>query len=137
MMFELLMSCLPILLAFVLMFLGLLWTEEIRSEIELDARMDYEIEKLKGRIVRFENGAIWLVYKCNAETESKKKEYILRTVHPHMEVVDIYGYVFQVVGLIGNQSYFDNFDEYGRLISNDGPYMVYEVTSKRVENKYQ
>ena len=49
-MFELLMSCLPILLVFVLMFLGLLWTEEIRSEVELDARIDYEIEKLKERV---------------------------------------------------------------------------------------
>jgi len=57
----------------------------------------------------------------------------LRTIKTHIEVTDIYGYVFQVVGLISVQSYFDNFDEHGKLTSCDGPYMVYEVEQKRLE----
>ena len=132
-MFDLLEAFFPVLLGFLVVFCGLLQTEGIISEVEQDSIENYEIAKLNGRIVRIENGAIWLVYKCNSVTEPKKKEYILRTINSHIEVIDIYGYVFQVIGLIGDQRYFDNFDEHGKLTSYDGPYMVYEVIQKRLE----
>jgi len=132
-MFDLLKAFLPALLGFLVIFCGLLQTEGIRSEVEQDAIENYELAKLSGRIVRIENGAIWLVYKCNSVTEPKKKEYILRTIDSDVEVIDIYGCVFQVIGLISVQSYFDNFDEHGRFTSCDGPYVVYEVVQKRLE----
>ena len=132
-MFDLLKAFFPVLIGFLAVFCGLLQTEGIIKEVEHDASIEYEIKMLNGRIVRIENGGIWLVYKCNSVTEPKKREYILRTIGSHIEVTDIYGYVFQVIGLIGEQEYFDNFDEHGSLTSYDGPYIVYEVVQKRLE----